>query len=168
MHYTFYTCGKCLQSSQRTRELDKNNYDVLSIPGYVIKKNTIRGAQHGPSERKRMYHKAKEMLQKALQPKNGGHKSILGRWHKDDQYRNSLSLIGWTEEQINAYDKIALKAHSNVATNPEIIQNTKYWVLRLNQDGAQQPLTQRPDFGQAKKRMQKNARRQCEKDSTRK
>ena len=37
------TCGRCSKSSQRTQELDKNNYDVLSIPGFVIKKNTIRG-----------------------------------------------------------------------------------------------------------------------------
>ena len=44
--------------------LDKYNYDVLSIPGYVIKKNNIRGAKHGPSERHRMHCKAQEMLQK--------------------------------------------------------------------------------------------------------
>ena len=29
----------------------KSNYDVTSIPGYVIKKNSSRGAKHGPSER---------------------------------------------------------------------------------------------------------------------
>ena len=28
--------------------------------------------------------------------------SILERWHKDDQYRNSLPLVGWTEEQIES------------------------------------------------------------------
>ncbi len=44
-----------------------------------------------PSQRQRMYCKAEEMLQKACQPKHGGFKSI---WHKDDQCRNSLSLIG--------------------------------------------------------------------------
>ena len=31
------TCGRCLKPSQRTKEYDKKNYDVLSIPGYVIK-----------------------------------------------------------------------------------------------------------------------------------
>ena len=34
----YCTCGRCLKPSQRTKEYDKNNYDVLSIPGYVIKK----------------------------------------------------------------------------------------------------------------------------------
>ena len=70
-------CGRCLKSSRRTQELDKNNCDVLSIPGYVIKKNTIRGAKHGPSERQRMCFKAMEMLQQACQPKHGSSKSIL-------------------------------------------------------------------------------------------
>ena len=94
----------------------------------------------------------KEMLQKkARQPKHGGCKTILERWHKDDTYRNSLSLIGWTEEQIIEHDKIALEDHSHVATKPERIQNTKHWVLRLNQDGSQQPLNQRHDIAQAKR-----------------
>ena len=69
-----------------------------------------------------------------------GYKSILERWHKDDQYRNSLSLIRWTEEQLIEHDKIAMEDHSYVTTKPERIQNTKHWVLRLNQDGAQQLL----------------------------
>ena len=46
------------------------------------------------------FKKTKEMLQKARQPKHGGCKTILERWHKDDKYLKSLSDIGWTEEQI--------------------------------------------------------------------
>ena len=112
-----------LKSPQRTKEVDKNNYDILSIPGYVIKKNNSRGAKHGPSERQRMYYKATERLQKARQPKHGGHSSILERWHNGDEYRESLSLIGWTEQQIIEYDRIALENHSYVATSAERIQN---------------------------------------------
>ena len=48
-------------------------------------------------------------------------------------------------------DKIALEHHSYVATKPERIQNTKHWVLMLSQDGAQQPVNERPDFPQAKR-----------------
>ena len=44
-----------MKSSQRPTELEQNNYDVTSIPGYVIKKNSSRGAKHGPSERRRMF-----------------------------------------------------------------------------------------------------------------
>ena len=36
--FVYCTCGRCLKSSQRTKEVDKNNCDVSSIPGYVIKK----------------------------------------------------------------------------------------------------------------------------------
>ena len=109
------------------------------------------------------------MLQKARQPKHGGNKPILQRWHKDEQYRKSLSEIGWTEDQIIEYGKIALEDHSYVDTKPERVPDAKQWVLRLNnQDGAQQPQNQRPDFGSSKTRMQNNTRRTCEKDSTRK
>ena len=40
-------------------------------------KNLHRGAKHGASERQRMYYKAKDMLQKARQPKHGGYNTIL-------------------------------------------------------------------------------------------
>ena len=154
----YCTCGGCLKPSQRTNEFDMNNYDVLSIPGDVIKKNNSRGAKRGPSEQQRRYCKVKGMLQKARQPKHGGNKSMLERLHKDEQYRmtnthpflrdgvmttNTESRCQWTEEQMIEYDKSALEDHSDVATRSERIQNTKHWVLRLNQDGAQPPLNQR-------------------------
>ena len=58
----YCSCGRCLKPSQRTKKLDKKNYDALSIPSYVIKKNLHHGAQHGASQRQRMYHKAEEMF----------------------------------------------------------------------------------------------------------
>ena len=48
------TCGRCLRISRSDKEVDKSNNDVVSIPGYVIKKNNKRGAGHGPSERQRL------------------------------------------------------------------------------------------------------------------
>ena len=62
--------------SRNEKEIDKSNNDVVSIPGYVIKKNNKRGARHGPSERQRMYYKAKDVLHKAGQKKHGEHSSI--------------------------------------------------------------------------------------------
>ena len=88
------TCGKCMQPSERNRQLNKARYDVLSIPGYVIKKNPTHGARRGPSVRQTKHHKAHDILRKARKHKSGG------RWHDDDKYRKSLSDIGWTEEQI--------------------------------------------------------------------
>ena len=76
------------------KKLDKKNFDALSIPGYVIKKN----------------------LTEARQPKYGGCKTVVERWHNDDKYREPLSDIGWTEEQITQYDEVALEVHSCIAT----------------------------------------------------
>ena len=89
----YCSCGSCPTPSQSTKKLNKKNFDALSIPGYVIKKNLHRGAKHGSSERQRMYHKAKEMLQKDRQPKHGGYKTTLERCHNDDKYREDRSYI---------------------------------------------------------------------------
>ena len=62
MGIVYCTCGKCMQPSERNRQLNKEIYDVLSIPGHVIKNNPTHGARHGPSMRQCMYYKAQEML----------------------------------------------------------------------------------------------------------
>ena len=54
-----------MQPLERNRQLNKASYDVLSIPGYVIKKHPTHGARHGPSMRQYMYYKVPEMLMKA-------------------------------------------------------------------------------------------------------
>ena len=40
------SCGRNMTSSQRPTEFEQNNYDVTSIPGCVIKKNSRREAKH--------------------------------------------------------------------------------------------------------------------------
>ena len=72
-----------------------------------------------------MYHKEMEMLQKAHQPKHGGYQSILESWHKDDEYRKSLSKIGRTEEHIIQHDELALEDHSYIETPKERARNEK-------------------------------------------
>ena len=100
-----------------------------------------------------MYNKAQEMLQKARQPKHGDSKTILERWHKDDDYHKSLSDIGWTEEQILQYDKncTGRPLRNCNATPKERARNEKNWVLSLNKEGVQGPLNQRPDFVESKR-----------------
>ena len=89
------SCGRnAKKSSQRPKEFEKNNRDVSSIPCYVIKKNSSRGAKHGPSERQRMYFQAKQMLKKARQGKHGRHPTILSRWYASESYRHSLNAGG--------------------------------------------------------------------------
>ena len=64
-------CGKCLQPTEGNRQMNKQRFDVLSIPGYVIKKDHFHGARHGPSMRPTMYFKAHDILRKARSNKNG-------------------------------------------------------------------------------------------------
>ena len=85
------------------------------------------------------------------QPKHGDSKTILERWHKDDDYQKSLSDIRWTQEQITQYDKIALEDHSEIATPKERARNEKNWVLSLSKEGVQGPMNQRPDFVESKR-----------------
>ena len=62
----YCSCGRNMKSSQSPKEFDQNNRDVTSIPGYVIKKNSSRGAKHGPSERQSCVTKLKRCCKKLV------------------------------------------------------------------------------------------------------
>ena len=79
-----------MKSTRSSTEFDQNSRDVTSFLGYVIKKNSSRGVKHGPSERHKMYHQARQMLKKARQGKHGRHPTILSRWYADEEYRKSF------------------------------------------------------------------------------
>ena len=49
----YCTCGTCTKYLVKSRKLNKDSVDVLSIPNYVLKKGPSRGARHGPTERQR-------------------------------------------------------------------------------------------------------------------
>ena len=85
----YCSCGRCLRMSRNDKEVDKSNNDAVSIPGNVIKKNHKRGARHGPSDRQRIYNKAREMLHKAGQKEHGQHSTSMrdGSAAKDSESR---------------------------------------------------------------------------------
>ena len=145
------SCGRCLRMSRNEKEVDKSNNDVVSIPDYVIKKNYMRGARHGPFEPQRILNKAREMLHKVGQKKHGEQSSIFAKWLSDYRYKDSLTRIGWTEKDIMLFDRLALENHKYVARRAERIRHSEHWSEKWNQDGPQQPLNQRPDFAQAKR-----------------
>ena len=147
------TCGKCLEPSERHRQLNKDRYDVLSIPSYVIEKNPSHGARHGSTMRQKIYHKTHNMLKKAQKKQCTIN---LERWYKSDLYRGSLSKIGWNEATIMAYDKIAFEDHSHTATREERSRNENSWKPSLNAEGANGPLDQRDDFKDVKERHAKD------------
>ena len=144
------TCGKCKQLTEKIRQFNKDRFDTLSIPGYVIKKNQSRGPWHGPSMSQTMYHKARDMLRKAKLQKNGSCQTTLERWYRDNKYRKSLSEEGWTEEHIRQYDELALGDHTYEATPGGRRRWEKNWHIFLNKEGKQGPIRQRPDVREAK------------------
>ena len=127
-----------MKSTRSSTEFDQNSRDVTSFLGYVIKKNSSRGVKHGPSERHKMYHQARQMLKKARQGKHGRHPTILSRWYADEEYRKSLSAKGWKEHHIMLYDRISVEKHIYITTGSERIQNSKHWILTINAEGGTQ------------------------------
>ena len=87
----FCTCGKHVQPTEKSRHFNKDRFDILSIPEYVIKKNQSRGPRHGPSLRQTVFHKARGVLGKAKNAKNGHCRTVLERWYKDAKYRADSS-----------------------------------------------------------------------------
>ena len=127
-----------MQPSERNRQLNKERYDVLSIPSYVIKKNPTHGARHGPSMRQHMCYKAHEMLKKARMQKMVVTKTF---WTDGTTMTNTASFC-----QILGGLRIALEDHSYVATQQQRSRNEKSWKLSLNTEGIQGPVKQRSDF----------------------
>ena len=94
------TCGKCMQPTEKSRQFNKDRFDTLSIPGYVLKKNQSRGPRHGPSLRQTVYHEARDMLRKAKNVKKGQCQTFLERWYRDEKYR--ADLVGtWMDRRAN-------------------------------------------------------------------
>ena len=150
-----------LKYSRSSTTFQKTNCDFTSIPGFVKKKknNSSRGPKHGVSERQVMFYKSKQMLKKARQGKHGNHPTILSRWYEQVGYRKSLVEHNIGEKEVTLFDRIALERHDCTAMKSERLQSAKHCILRLNADGPQKTLRQRPEFAAALKQCLKNARR---------
>ena len=75
---------------------------------------------------------------------------IQGGMNKKNTESHWRSTMLATEVML--FDRIALERHDYTATKAERLQNAKHWILRLNADGPQKPLRQRPEFAVALKR----------------
>ena len=89
------------------------------------------------------------MLKKARQGKHGNHPTILARWYEQEGYRMPLAVHNIGEKEVMLFGRIALERHDCTATRAERLQKAKHWILRLNADGPQKPLRQRPEFAVA-------------------
>ena len=148
----YCSCGRNLKYSRSPTTLQKTNCDFTSIPGFVIKKNTSRGPKHGASERQVMFYRMTQMLKKARHGKHGNHPTTFqGGANKKNTESHWRSTILAKREWVMLFDRIALERHDFSATKAERLQHAKHWILRLNADGSQKPLRQRPQFSVALK-----------------
>ena len=134
--------------------MNKRRFDVLSIPGCVIKKTPSHGARHGPSVRQTMLFKAHDMLRKG--PQQQKLVTVKLFWKDGAKTTNTESLCQVLGGQIKQYDAIALEDHSYVSPTEERSRIKKSWTFSLNREGIQGPMNQRPDFIEAKHKMQKD------------
>ena len=71
---------------------------------------------------------------------------------RENKVKRLIEKFERKELHLMLYYRIALGKHIYVATRAERIQNSKYWILTINEEGGtQQSLNQRPDFAQAKR-----------------
>ena len=111
------TCGHCLLPVRKKAETsDEEKIDALSIPYYVIKMGTSRGAILGKTQEQCDHFKADASVRHA---RNKGHSSSLERLKTEDSYRNSQTAIGWTEEKRIYLDSLFLEDTKYTATKRE-------------------------------------------------
>ena len=141
----YCTCGKCVQPSERNRQLNKNRYDVLSICGYVIKKNPSHGATDQLCGRK-------STTKHTTCPRKPRRNSPVLFWKGGTQTISSevLCLKLGRMKNHDGLRQIASQDHSYIATREERSLNENSWKLSLNAEGANGPLDQRDDINDAR------------------
>ena len=97
-----------------------------------------------------MFFKAKQMLKKARQSKHGSHPTILSRWYEQRLPKVIGGSQHWRKRKL-CFSIASLLKDDTTATKVDRLQNAKHWILRLNADGPQKPLRQRPEFAAALK-----------------
>ena len=113
-----------MRPTDKTRKLNSDRFDALSIPNFVKKKGPSHGARHGNTERQRIYHAAHTTAEKAEK------KNPTPYLAKDrPTHRESQIAIGWDEEFCARYDAIAKGDRSYVATAEERKRRENSWVL---------------------------------------
>ncbi len=154
-------CGFCLERTNIRWQTNKDRFDILSIPNYVIHKGVFRGRRCGTSDAQQLYHKAHDSSRKS---RKKGYESILERFQLSEEYIDSQTKIGWTEETCDHLDKIAAQDQSYTATREEEMRYAHVWKVSLNSSGSNGPMNQRPDYAEAvreKERLPKEAVKEC-------
>ena len=112
---SYGTCGTCLRPSKEQKRKTKEQFEVLSIPHDIVKKNYSRGAKHGPSQEQYDHFKANESTRHAKKKNNS---SITERFQKDELYRNSQLAIGFRSWRLVSRTRLRGKSVSDMRTIP--------------------------------------------------
>ena len=71
---------------------------------------------------------------------------IHDRFLRDQVYRESQLLIGWTEQKCIEMDELAKKNHTYHLSTEDFKKKQGQWYLTLNKSGKNAPMRLRPDF----------------------
>ena len=126
--------------------MNRDRFDTLSIPNYVIRKGPHRGVRHGNTERQRIFHDAHVAETKAGKE---GCLSILDRFQRCAFYRESQIAIGSDEAFCTKYERISEEDHTHVFSTAEHRRLENSWTLQLDTQGPTRPMKLREDYAEA-------------------
>ena len=127
----YCTCGTCLRPSDKTRKVNKDRFDVQSIPNYVIKigrSHGVRPTSRPTKQGKRITHPCWTDFGIALVIEN--HRS------KSDGTKNTTRCGCSRRPHLHRYSGMAQRREND-------------WVLVLNSSGPNGPMNQREDDHEA-------------------
>ena len=104
----YCTCGICLRSTDKTRKLKRNRFDVLSIPNYVIKKGPSHDARHQNTERNKL------ITQFTSRSKRQIKRDTTKNW-------NDFRIVHFTEHHRPRLDGTENAAHATTHLQKKII-----------------------------------------------
>ena len=140
---------RTMLDSESRRKLHKLRLDALSIPHYVIKKVRCHGARHGKTEEQKEYRvtwNAWKRCCKRVDSQGEHFKGVQDRFLRDQVYRESQLLLGWTEQKCREMDELAKQDHTYHLSTEEFKRYQGQWYLTLNKSGKNAPMRLRPDF----------------------
>ena len=136
-----------MPSSEQKRRI-KRQFEILSIPCYIVKSDYSRRSRHGPTLWQYDHWKAKDTKRNALTMKK--FTFTTDRWRNDERDRNSQIAAGWTEDYYRYLDSIATVNISFTATRSERSQCENNLTLGVSDQGPKPgPMKHRPDFSRA-------------------
>ena len=94
-------CGVCHMPSPEQKRKIRTQFEIMSVPYYIVRVDDSRGARHGESQWQCDHRQAKDAKRRA---RKKGNDSLVQRWRTDDEYRISQTVRAWTEEYCRYLD----------------------------------------------------------------